>query len=222
MKTYTTPSARCVRVWMATTTAALAWAGGADAEIIHFTNPESGQAGHYAWGADAVSGMSAWLDITRPSDQQPDVQSGSSAGQVLESIIDLATVWHMPVTAAPIASLLRSSVSGFSAEPLSAGAPIGTSNWWHTFALHVEIEWFPNYSVNSLFPEGQRRYLGVRTDGERYGWIEVERTGIHLTAYAWAYETEPGVPISAGQIPSPGTPALLVMTSLATIRRRRP
>lgn len=73
----------------------------------------------------------------------------------------------------------------------------------------------------SPFPEGERRFVGVRTPTGNYAWIEVERTGLSLRAFAWAYETEPGVPILAGQVPAPGTAVMLAMT-LATGLRRRP
>lgn len=192
------------------------------AEVFHFVHPGPGQSGHYAWGSDPDMGARSWLDITRPSSLQPDAQSGNSVGQVYERVLDAALVWHMPVSATPIASLLRSSESGLSAQPLPAGAGIGLSAWWHTTALHVEIVHLPIFEVNSLFPEGERRYIGVRMDDDRYGWIEVELTGTHLAAFAWAYETTPGVPILAGQVPAPSAAVVLALASLTTIRRRRP
>lgn len=192
----------------------------ASAEVVHFVNPGPGQSGHYAWGSDPDTGARSWLDITRPSTLQPDAQSGNSVGQVYERVLDAALVWHMPVSAMPVASLLRSSDSGFSAQPLPAGAGIGPSAWWHTTALHVEIVHLPIFEVNSLFAEGQRRYIGVRMDDDRYGWIEVELTGTHLFAFGWAYETTPGVPILAGQVPAPGAAAVFALASLAALRRR--
>ncbi|MBX3381878.1 MAG: hypothetical protein KF864_00050 [Phycisphaeraceae bacterium] len=205
---------------VAATMCAALFGSAAHADIVYFINPAPGQPGHYAWTAGLPGSPGVWLDITRPSHQQFNVQGGNAAGQVLEELWGITYSWHQPVSAAPIASLLRSSASGFSADPLSHGSPLGPSSWWHTWALHIEVEWYP-YSVNSLFPEGQRRYLGVRTDDGRYGWIEVERTGVNLTAYSWAYETVPGVPILAGQIPTPGAAVLLSLASITVSRRRR-
>ncbi len=196
-------------------------ASAASAEIVHFVNPAPGQAGHYPWGQNQSTGAQTWLDITRPSSQQLDVQSGNAVGQVYEQILMASYVWHMSLGPAPISSLLRSSDSGWGAEPLPAGADIGPSDWWHNYTLLIEILYWPDYEVNSLFPEGERRYLGVRTDEGRYGWIEVERHGERLTAFSWAYESTPGVPIVAGAIPAPGAAALLALSSLASIRRRR-
>ena len=75
---------------------------------------------------------------------------------------------------------------------------------------------------NTLLPEGEEIYLGVVFDlgaGDQFGWIGVVRTGITLDAFAWGYETEPGVPIAAG-VPEPGTLSLLVLGSAALLRRR--
>ena len=71
-------------------------------------------------------------------------------------------------------------------------------------------------------PEGERRYVGVRTDGGHYGWIEVERTGLSLAAFSWAYETVPGAPVYAGVVPAPGTLALAPLAALVRGRRRKP
>lgn len=193
----------------------------ASAEIVHFVNPAPGQSGHYPWGQNHSTGAQSWLDITRPSNQQPDVQSGNAVGQVYEQIFMASYVWHMSLGPAPISSLLRSSDSGWGAEPLPVGAHIGPSDWWHNYTLLIEILYWPDYEVNSLFPEGERRYLGVRTDEGHYGWIEVERHGEHLTAFSWAYESTLGVPIVAGAIPAPSAAALLAVGFIATKRRGR-
>ena len=53
----------------------------------------------------------------------------------------------------------------------------------------------------SNIPEGVAKYIGIRFDqgaGYQYGWIGVVRTGHELEAFAWGYETDPGVPIEAG------------------------
>ncbi|MCC6676303.1 MAG: hypothetical protein IT436_04090 [Phycisphaerales bacterium] len=194
-------------------------AGSARAEIVHFVNPAPGQPGHYGWGYEL--GLDRWLDITRPSTQQASVQSGGAVGQVREDLFTASYVWHWPESGRPRASILQESSAGFGAWPLLHGSPIGPGGIWHDVALFIEVEWFPEYSVNSPFPEGERRYVGVRTDDGRHGWVEVERVGISLRAFSWAYETEPGVPIRAGEVPAPGTRALLALASVFTLRRRR-
>ena len=76
---------------------------------------------------------------------------------------------------------------------------------------------------NSIIDEGVETYLGVRFDlgnGLQHGWIGVVRTGITLDAFAWGYETEPGVPIAAG-VPEPGTLSLLMIAGAALLRRRK-
>jgi hypothetical protein len=75
--------------------------------------------------------------------------------------------------------------------------------------------------VSSLFPAGLRRYIGVLTGGGNYGWIEVERFDFQLVAYSWAYQTETGVPILAGQVPAPGAAAVLCLGAAHACRRRR-
>jgi hypothetical protein len=65
--------------------------------------------------------------------------------------------------------------------------------------------------------------MGVRfndVDGYHYGWISVVRNGLDLDAFAWGYETEPGVPIIAG-IPAPGTLAALAFGAVVTRRARK-
>jgi hypothetical protein len=70
--------------------------------------------------------------------------------------------------------------------------------------------------------------MGVRfidMDGYHYGWISVVRHGndflqLDFDAFAWGYETEPGVPIIAG-IPAPGTLAALAFGAVVTRRKRK-
>ena len=72
-------------------------------------------------------------------------------------------------------------------------------------------------------PLNQATYLGVRFDpgdGNHYGWIGVEFDGAELEAFAWGYETDPGVPIAAGT-PEPGSLALLAFGAGALLRRKR-
>jgi hypothetical protein len=70
--------------------------------------------------------------------------------------------------------------------------------------------------------------MGVAFDiaGEtHYGWIDMYVSGLGPAAwiYGWAYESEPGVPIiagNAGTIPEPSTLALLGLGFLSLCARR--
>ena len=83
---------------------------------------------------------------------------------------------------------------------------------------------YAGYGPETLLPEGTPTYLGLRFNGPnyQYGWIGVVRTSQQLEAFAWGYETEPGVPIAAGA-PEPGSLALLAFgaAGVAGCRRRR-
>ena len=73
----------------------------------------------------------------------------------------------------------------------------------------------------TLLPDGVPTYIGVRFDlgaGDHYGWIGLIRNGQETDAFAWAYETEPGVPI---RTPEPGGLALLAFGAVGTMARRR-
>ena len=111
-------------------------------------------------------------------------------------------------------------VNGGDAIPTAGTTPFG--------AAYIHTNYYYAYyyaGVRTLLPEGQVTYLGVSFDpgdGVHYGWIGVVRTGQEVDAFAWGYETDPGVPIAAG-VPEPGTLALLAFgaAGLAVTRRRR-
>jgi len=54
-----------------------------------------------------------------------------------------------------------------------------------------------------------------------FGWIAVTRDGFNLSTTGWAYETEPGVPIDAGQVPVGGTAPILGLGLLFRRSRKR-
>ncbi len=113
---------------------------------------------------------------------------------------------------------------GYPADYLLAGVSAGEliptpGTTWPTSPGYI----FYDYFGGSLLPEGTQTYLGARFDlgdGNQYGWIGVVRTGLALDAFAWGYETDPGVPIAAGA-PEPGTLALLAFGACAAASRRR-
>ena len=84
---------------------------------------------------------------------------------------------------------------------LDAGALIpDAGTYWRFQATYIYYAGWPG-PVNSMIPEGQAAYLGVKFDvgiGTQYGWIGVVRTGMELEAFAWGFERNVGVPIAAG------------------------
>ena len=72
---------------------------------------------------------------------------------------------------------------------------------------------------------GGRDFLGVEFDisGQtHYGWVQIQSVDLAVFARIidWAYESEPGVGIFAGQIPEPSA-ALLAVCGLAAVLSRR-
>ncbi len=184
----------------------------AQGAIIHFTNPAPGQPGHHDWHFEQVEGWQSWLDITKSASEQSNTSNLNSISQQRHGYGNI----HQD-GAAIIAWVFAGS------EPpqttaLSYGQPVanprdgGEFSGW---AVHA------GSPFSSEFAEGMHLYIGVRILGGSRGWIEVVRTGMNFTAYAWAYETEPGVPIYAGQIPAPGALALFAISAFISPSRRR-
>ena len=102
--------------------------------------------------------------------------------------------------------------------PLPANAQFAEGGYAYSTAYGPQY-----YAGGTLLPDGLPTYLGVRFDqgnGYQYGWIGVVRNGQETDAFAWGYETEPGVPIPAGA-PEPGSLALLAFGAAGTMARRR-
>ena len=73
---------------------------------------------------------------------------------------------------------------------------------------------------------GGRDFLGVEFDisGQtHYGWVQIQSVEFAVFARIidWAYESEPGVGIFAGQIPEPSASLLALCTLAAILTRRR-
>lgn len=101
------------------------------------------------------------------------------------------------------------------------GVTFGTEIPSGTLWQGLGYAYFPEFE--SPLAEEQETYLGVRFTIDaaiHYGWIGVTRTGADLDAFAWGYETEPGVAIPAG-IPEPGSLAMLALGATGLLARRR-
>jgi hypothetical protein len=71
-----------------------------------------------------------------------------------------------------------------------------------------------------------RGYIGVEfesTLGTHYGYLDIEAgPGFDgITFYGWAYETQPGAPIFAGQVPEPSVLVLAEIAAVSFLLRRR-
>ncbi len=213
---------RSTTVAIACATLCAAWcASAAHADIVHFVNPAPGQPGHYDWRWAPVQGWESWLDITASASSQSGLASGNSVGQLYDadppdegSSIYNRNGWGAWVGCA------RHFAFGFTSNGYQSGSLIGFTTLWYLPAAPHMTDFGDDGSYFTTIPEGSRSYLGVITATGNRGWIEVERTGMTLAAFSWAYETQPGVPIVAGQIPSPGAAVLLALASLTTRRRR--
>ena len=182
----------------------------ADAAPIRFDNPVG--PGHFQW-AGAV-GEFRWLDITHAANDQLNVDMPSA----LRHVVNADGSGDVASSGGPMdADLHVDTTFQIFAEGLSEGTGIPAGFPWTDGAATV----IPGFGEG--FAENQQVYLGVRFNlglGTQYGWIGVTRTGPALDAFAWGYETEPGVPIAAG-VPEPGTLSLLVLSSTALLSRRR-
>jgi hypothetical protein len=186
------------------------------AEVIRFNNPDSGEPGHFDWDWGGEFDATTWLDITSPSTDQGRGVGPSSVGQVnhQSGAFNITTGGAAVFRAAASAPPWTMS--------LSAGSTIDGQLYFGTDTWHASDP--PDGDpISSLFESGVRQYIGVRVsdiDGYHYGWIGVVRQDMDFDAFAWAYETEPGVPIIAG-IPAPGTLAALAFGAAVTRRKRK-
>lgn len=187
-----------------------------EAGIVHFINPPPGEEGHFNWHwqiPDEPQTFENWLDITKPSTEQFGLASPNSVGQLSTHSGD------------------ENGTSGGAAVATSEGT-VST----HAFMFGEETVGFDYDEVAlhvydsglSEFPQGEVRYIGVLTASGNYGWIAVERMEggyperMNLIVFAWAYQTEPGVGIRAGEVPGLGGVPLFGLAGLAARRRRRP
>ncbi len=181
--------------------AAAAIAGGtqAYASVIIFENPAG--PGHFEWfgGTEADPII---LDITLDASSQ--AQSGYGNGRFGQRNNIINNTGSVTTASPSFGQMQVGGLYNFFLLGVNSFALIPSGLYWS----HYGITFYPGFGPESELPENQATYLGVRFTGGHYGWIGVVRTGFELDAFAWGYETEPGVPIAAG-IPAPGTLALL-------------
>jgi MYXO-CTERM domain-containing protein len=184
------------------------------AGIVHFINPDPGQEGHFNWHwqrEDDPVTFENWLNITKPSTEQSELATGDSVGQLWNPSFRNQTFGGASVRVVGNSSHLT--------KALEFGNPVDGGEY-QALATH----WFDDgggQGITSDFPENELRYIGVLTASGNYGWIAVIRERFDLRALAWAYETEPGVGINAGEVPAVGGVALFGLAGLAARRRRR-
>ena len=192
--------------------AAIATGTQAYGEPILFLNPDG--ADRFDWAGDGSA--DSWLDITQPWYDQPGTPGG------LSSVNQEAFAWLGQLAGAPAAVAFHTGgadgayLAPVVAEPYGGDPAEFTS--WRSYGL----SFYEGYG--SLLPEGQDVYVGLRFDlgdGYRYGWIGVVRDGPVLDAFAWGYETEPGILPYSPATPEPGTLSLLAFGAVAATARRR-
>jgi hypothetical protein len=171
------------------------------AEVITFINPAKGEPGHFAWSRSFSGGMNPedWLDITRPSTDQTELVGPMSVGQSV-SFDDTGEFFNVTYSGASVVTGDIGQFSGFTVS-LASGTEIDGSFTYASESIHVWDSFFYN-EVFSYFAVGSAGYMGVQfsdVDGDHYGWIGVVRHfPLDFEAFAWGYETEPGVAIIAG------------------------
>jgi len=188
--------------------------GSAMAGIIAFENPGPGEEGHFDWhwpGRDNPVTFEQWLDITKPSTDQSALENGNSIGQIWAPEEQNQTFGGADVARAGNTTLTRAFSFG---EDVSAAV-------FSTNGLGTHVALVNGNEVVSDFPAGELRYIGVKTENGNFGWIAVVRDRFNFTTTGWAYETEPGVPINAGQVPVGGTAPILGLGLLFRRSRKR-
>ncbi len=196
--------------------AIMVFAAAAGASPIRFDNPAHGEPGHYEWPNTIPEDDANWLEVTQPASSQPGALE-SLTGLLQWRTSDISYV--RGTFAVPGgAEVENGGLQGLFLQGLDAGVLIPSGLLWDGSAI---IE---HHSARQEGPpEGQPSYIGMRFDpgdGWHYGWVGGVRDGLYFEAFAWGYETTPGVAIPAGA-PEPGTLALLAFGAGALLRRRR-
>jgi hypothetical protein len=211
--------------------AAIAAGTRAYAAPVVFINPDEGEPGHFSWtkSLDELD-PETWLDIMRPSTNQGGLVGPSSVGQRYSISYPDGFAFKRVFTSAG-ASVVTAPLGG-TTQAFYVGAVIdGAAGSFASSASHILLDVNAIFDFyNNDFSANIRSYMGIRfmdVDGRHYGWIAVElargappNTIGSFAAFAWGYETEPGVPIIAA-IPAAGTLAALAFGAVLVGRGRK-
>lgn len=182
------------------------------ASPVRYDNPDHGETGHFHWAAP-IGSDNNWLDFTQPASAQPG--AGASSSSTLKHEFSASAGSVVDEGASPVSI----QVNGYFLAGVTSGELIPASGFaWSNFAYN----YYGGYE-SGLPADAMPFYLGVRFDlgnGDQYGWIGVVNDGPQMEAFAWGYETEPGVPIPAGA-PEPGSLALLAFGAAGALTRRK-
>jgi len=115
-------------------------------------------------------------------------------------------------------------------EPLPAGSMIGPPDDYNFSGRLPFFEWVGIAGDGAWTFNDPPVFFGFRFDvdgASHFGWARAQITAsttprsFSVTVFDYAYESVPGVPIVAGQIPGPGAAVLLSLASVTAFRRRR-
>ncbi len=188
--------------------AAGAIAGGTQgyADPVRFDNLPPADPGYFDWTTPNEAQTRRWLDLTVDTDAQPaGVGGAASFGQTRADLSPQGEV----ATVSGDYGVQAAGHNDYVCVGVAGGETIPGGFTWRRWA---RVDFGDPYGAAT--PEGEATYLGVRFDrgdGWHYGWIGVVRTDTQFDAFAWGYETEPGVPIAAGaatEIPVPAASEL--------------
>lgn len=176
----------------------------------------------------ALWALSVWADLAWSGPQDIIMGPAGGIGTISQLIVDLDNsgtddyllMYTSVFNGAPsTGNATVADGSGTYALPLTAGSPINDANAWDEGSLNL-LGWMEDLEDGGQcvgpWCGVQNGYLGVRfqgDDGSHYGWLRISASGDIPTAtvHDWAYETSPGVGISAGVVPEPSTIVLLAI-----------
>lgn len=113
--------------------------------------------------------------------------------------------------------------------PLPTGTLISAADYF--LSEELEFWWEVGLGGGGAWENSDPAFIGFvfRIDGQsHYGWARAQLlfndppspTAFGVSVLDYAYQTEPGVPILAGQVPAPGAAALLGLGAIALRRKR--